>query len=356
MNETQLKMIQEDCIRSCTDYNSLMPLKNKNILIAGGTGFVGKWICEMICLLNERYDFNVHLYILGRDKESFSNEVPHLIKKNFITLIEQDVRNLRELPTNVTYVIHGASSPDSRIHVSQPLRTLETIFRGTSLILDYCFRLTELKKVVYLSSNKVYGKIIGDKPISETMNGSLDPSKFPNIYAEAKRVAESICATYCNQHRIPIVICRPFSLLGPFQHLDKPWAVNNFIRDAILGGPIKILGNGNVTRSYLYGSDTAYWILSALVSGEVGEVYNLGSSEAVTLNELAVNVKSILSTNIEISVKSSKDDYFNTAANIPDTKKIKTRLEVRENFSLIESLERTITWYKLNIIDKSEAN
>ena len=348
MNETQIKMIREDCIRSCTDYNALMPLKGQKILIAGGTGFIGKWICEMICLLNERYDFNVHLYILGRDKESFSNEVPHLVKKKFITMIEQDVRNLHELPTNVTYVIHGASSPDSRLHVSQPLRTLETIFRGTSLILDYCFRLTELKKVVYLSSNKVYGKITGNEPMSETMNGSLDPSKFPNIYAEAKRVAESLCATYRNQHRMPIVICRPFSLLGPYQHMDKPWAVNNFIRDAILGGPIKILGDGNVTRSYLYGSDTAYWLLSALVSGEVGEVYNLGSSESVTLNELAVKVKSILSTNIEISGKSSKDEYLNPIATIPDTKKIKTSLKVRENFSLTESLERTINWNKLN--------
>jgi nucleoside-diphosphate-sugar epimerase len=348
MNESQIKIIHEDCIRSCTDYSALMPLKNQKILIAGGTGFVGKWICEMICLLNEGFDFNVHVYVLGRDKESFSNEVPHLLKKNFISLIEQDVRNLHELPDDVSYVIHAASSPDSRVHVSQPLRTLETIFRGTSLILDYCFRLTGLKKVLYLSSSKVYGKIKGYESISEKMNGSLDPSKFPNIYAEAKRVAESICATYRNQYRMPIVICRPFSLLGPYQHIDKPWAVNNFIRDAILGGPIKIFGDGNVSRSYLYGSDTAYWILSALVLGEVGEVYNLGSSESVTLNELAVKVKSITSTNLEISGKSSMDQYLNTAATIPDTKKIKTQLKVKENFSLAESLERTITWNKLN--------
>jgi nucleoside-diphosphate-sugar epimerase len=348
MNETQIKKIQEDCIRSIADYNVLLPLKDQKILVAGGTGFVGKWICEMICVLNEQHDFNVHLYILGRDKELFSNEVPHLLKKNFITLIEQEVRNLHELPLDVTYVIHAASSPDSRVHVSQPLRTLETIFRGTSLILDYCFRLTGLKKVVYLSSNKVYGKITGIEPICETMNGSLDPNKFPNIYAESKRVAESICATYRNQHRMPIVICRPFSIVGPYQHLDKPWAVNNFIRDAILGGPIKILGNGNVTRSYLYGSDAAYWILSAMVLGEVGEVYNIGSSEVVTLNELAVKVKSILSANLKINNKSSKNEYLDTVATIPDLKKIKTQLKVKENFSLDESLERTIIWNKVN--------
>jgi nucleoside-diphosphate-sugar epimerase len=348
MNEIQIKKISEDCMRSCTNPNSLISLKNQKLLVTGGTGFIGKWICEMICLLNERHNFNIHLYILGRDMETFSNEVPHLFKKSFITLIEQDVRNLHELPEDVNFVIHAASSPDSRSHVSQPLRTLETEYRGTSLILEYCFRLMGLKKVVYLSSNKVYGKILGNEVINESMNGSLDPGKFQNIYAEAKRVAESICATYRNQYRIPIVVCRPFSLVGPYQHIDKPWAINNFIRDAMLGGPIKILGDGNISRSYLYGSDAAYWILSALVLGEVGEVYNIGSSEAVTLNELAFNIKGILSTNLEISIKSSKDEYLNTSATIPDLKKIKTKLKVSENFTISELLERTINWNNFN--------
>ena len=64
---------------------------------------------------------------------------------------------------------------------------------------------------------------------------------------------------------LPIIIVRPFAFIGPFQSLDKPWAVNNFIRDAILGGPIRILGNELTTKSYMYGSDLAYFILNLLV-------------------------------------------------------------------------------------------
>lgn len=354
MNQIQIEMLNEDCKKSCIDYKSLLPLKDQKILITGGTGFVGKWICEMVSFLNTNFDFNTHLYLIGRDVESFSNDVPHLAKKPFISLIEQDVRNLHDLPNDPNFVIHAAASPDSRVHVSQPLKTIETIYRGTNLILDYCFRLPKLNKIVHLSSNQVYGKIEGEKLIREDMCGGMDSTKFSNVYGESKKISESICSVYRNQNSLPIVVCRPFSFIGPYQQLDKPWALNNFIRDGLLGGPIRILGDGKTIRSYLYGSDTAYWILSALVSGLVGEVYNLGSSEAVTLNDLAVKVKSILSANMEISGKSSKDEYLNTVATLPDTNKIKTRLKVKENFSLAESLERTIAWNKINITTKTE--
>jgi dTDP-glucose 4,6-dehydratase len=354
MNQIQIEMLNEDCKKSCIDYKSLLPLKDQKILITGGTGFIGKWLCEMVSFLNTNFDFNTHLYLIGIDVESFSNDAPHLAKKTFISLIEQDVKNLHDLPNDVNWVIHAAASPDSRVHVSQPLRTLETIYRGTNLILDYCFRLPTLNKIVHLSSNQVYGKIEGDNLIAEEMCGAVESTKFTNIYAEAKRISESVCSVYRNQNSLPIVICRPFSFIGPYQHLDKPWAINNFIRDGLLGGPIRILGDGKIMRSYLYGSDTAYWILSALVSGEVGEVYNLGSSEAITLNELAIKVKSILSSNMEISGKSSKDEYLNTVATIPDTNKIKTRLKVQEKFSLDESIFQTIAWNKINITAKTE--
>lgn len=348
MNQIQIDMLYEDCKKSCIDHKSLLSLKDQKILITGGSGFVGKWICEMVSFLNSSFGFNIRLYVLGRDFESFSKEVPHLLKKNFITFIEQDVRNLHELPNEINWVIHAAASPDSRIHVSQPLRTLETIVRGTNLVFDYCCRLPELKKIIYLSSNQIYGKIAGTNIIKENMSGYLDPAKFSNIYAESKRISESICTIYRNQNSLPIVICRPFSFIGPYHHLDKPWALNNFIRDGLLGGPIKILGDGKVVRSYLYGSDMAYWLLSVLVGGEIGEVYNIGSTEALMLEEVANKVKFYLASDIKIDVKSSKDEYLNAVSTIPDVSKIKAKLKVQEKFNFDEALVRTINFNQIN--------
>jgi nucleoside-diphosphate-sugar epimerase len=354
MKQIQIEMLNEDCKKSCVDYKSLLPLKNQKILITGGTGFIGKWICEMVSFLNTNFDFNTHLYLIGRDVESFSNDAPHLAKKTFISLIEQDVKNLHDLPNDVNWVIHAAASPDSRVHVSQPLKTIETIYRGTNLVLDYCFRLPQLNKIVHLSSNQVYGKIEGEKLIREDMCGGMESTKFSNIYGEAKRISESICSVYRNQNSLPIVVCRPFSFIGPYQHLDKPWAINNFIRDGLLGGPIRILGNGKIIRSYLYGSDLAYWLLTVLVKGEIGEIYNIGSSESVTLNELSKRIKSFVSSNIEISYKSSKDEYHTSLSTIPDLSKIKSKLKVQEKFSLDESIFQTIAWNKINITTKTE--
>lgn len=345
MNQIQIEMLAEDCKKSCIDYKSLLPLKNQKILITGGTGFIGKWICEMVSFLNTNFNFNTHLYLIGRDIESFSNDVPHLVKKNFISLIEQDVRNLHDLPNDVNWVIHAAASPDSRVHVSQPLRTIETIYRGTNLVLDYCFRLPALNKIIHLSSNQVYGKIEGQKLIREDMFGVIDPTNFSNIYAEAKRVSESICSIHRNQNSLPIVICRPFSFIGPYQNIDKPWALNNFIRDAILGGPIRILGDETVIRTYLYGSDMAYWLLSLLIYGKDGDSYNLGSDQEITLRDLAEKINKIFSNRLIIQNKSSKDNYINSMKSLPDFSKIKKDINLITSVNIDAALQNTIKWH-----------
>jgi len=345
MNEIQIKMIQNDCNLSCTDSNQLLPLKDTKILITGGTGFVGKWICEMISHLNENYNFNIQLYLLCRDIESFIQKVPHLANKKFISLIQQDVRNLREIPTDIHWVVNAAATPDSRDHVSQPQKVMDTIYRGTSLVLEHCCRLTNLNKILHLSSNQVYGQVKGGlKGISENQFGELDCNKFTNIYAESKRISESICSMHRNQYGLPIVISRPFAFVGPYHSLDKPWAINNFIRDALMGGPIRILGNKETIRSYLYGSDMAYWLLVLLVNGKIGEVYNTGSSEKITLYDLAKKINHIIGLQIDSEIKSSRDQYQSFSISVPDVRKIKSDTNVKEMFNITQALERTITW------------
>ena len=82
--------------------------------------------------------------------------------------------------------------------------------------------------------------------------------------------------------RLPIVTVRPFAFLGPYQLLDRPWAANNFIRDSLLGGPIRIQGDGQSVRSYMYPADMALWLLTIFPRGSVGSVYNVGSPNGIT--------------------------------------------------------------------------
>jgi nucleoside-diphosphate-sugar epimerase len=344
MNLAKNKIVFDDCKKSCVEGGSFSFLNGQSIFVTGGTGFIGKWISEMVSYINLTYKLNIKLYLLGRDILKFKEEVPHLAENSFINLIEQDVRYLYDLPSDVNYIIHAAGSPDNREHVSDPLKTIETLYKGTLTLLDAASRLQNLKKIIHLSSHQVYGKNEGEQNITENSFGSFEALNVSNCYAESKRIAETICSYYKNNLRLPIIILRPFAFIGPYQDIEKPWAINSFIRDAILGGPIRILGNGLTERSYLYASDMAFCILKTLVDGKIGEIYNLGSNSPITLNELASKVKNHSTSKIEILSKSSKENYLNASKLVPNTNKLSNELNFKEIFTIDDAISRTMLW------------
>jgi nucleoside-diphosphate-sugar epimerase len=348
MNLTCNKVIFEDCKKSCTDIECFSILDNQSIFVSGGTGFMGKWITEMVSYINETGKYNIKLYLLGRDISKFKDEVPHLAEKPFVSLIEQDVRYLHNVPSDVNYIIHAAGTPDNREHVSHPLKTIETFYKGTQSVLDAATRLPDLRKIVHISSHQVYGRNDTENLINENFTGILEPITVSNSYAESKRISETLCSYYRNYLKLPILILRPFAFIGPYQNLEKPWAINNFIRDGLLGGPIRILGNGLTERSYLYASDMAFWILKALIDGKVGENYNLGSNHSISLNDLAIKIQSQIDSKIEILSKSSKEIYTNLSKLVPNTNRLTKDLNVVETFDIGNAIDRTILWNKLH--------
>ena len=335
-------MIKDDCEKSCNNISNIDKLKNSNILITGGTGFVGKWLTEMLIYLNENFNFNTTVYLLARNIPKDSN----YSRISYIHYIKSDIRNIKELPNVLNYIIHAAGTPDSKEHVSNPIKTIDTIIGGTQKILDLSSRLPSLIKFIYISSNKIYGNNFSTIPIDES-NSTIIGYNNQDIYSESKRMSETICKSYISEFHLPITIIRPFAFIGPFQYLDKPWAINNFIRDAILGGPIRILGNEHSSKSYMYGSDLANYILNILVFGKIGEAYNVGSSNPITLMDLANKIKKINNTEIEIKIKSSKDNYIKTIFDVPKMTKIEHYLNIKPAFDIEESLKRTILWNKM---------
>jgi nucleoside-diphosphate-sugar epimerase len=336
-------MIKEDCLKSLNDaIGALEKLRNSHILITGGTGFIGMWLTEMLNVLNKIYGLNIQIYLLARNEPlNYS-----IVVDKCIHFIKSDIRSIKEVPNCINYIINAAGSPDSREHVSNPIRTLDTFYKGTQNILEQASRLPNLIKIVHLSSNKIYGSNYSTSPIEEA-NSTILEYDNQDVYAESKRISETICKSYISERHLPIVIVRPFSFIGPYQSLDKPWAINNFIRDAILGGPIRILGNEITTKSFMYGSDGANYILNILADGRVGDIYNIGSPEPITLLDLATKIKKIVGNDIHINIKSSKDSYTKTSFDVPLTLKVEYELNVKCAFGIEDSLKSTIFWNKL---------
>ena len=348
MNSNMLNMIQKDCDEVTANSASLLSkLKGECILITGGTGFMGTWLVEIVTFLNDNYNFNTRLILLSERAQNFSAKAPHLAMRKDVELIERDVRNVLEIPDEITFIIHAASNPDNRIHASDPFKTIYVISKGTDAIFNAAIRLPDLKKLLNISSGLIYGpQPLELDTIPENFRGGPDCDSVASAYAEAKRFAETLCSVYRSQYKMPIVTARPFAFIGPYQLLDKPWAVNNFIRDSLMGGPIRILGDGKTVRSYMYPSDMAFWLLRILVDGTSGLAYNVGSPHGVTLQQLAEKIASNFPVQPKIISRVAGDGSLYRSRLVPDVTIAQKNLGLTQKVNINEAIKRTLLWYR----------
>lgn len=318
-------------------------LRGRRILVTGGTGFMGTWLAWLVSVLNDDFGLGVELQLLSPRAREFAGRVPELANRPDIVLLECDVRDLSTLPPGTDYVIHAAGSPDSRVHASDPLRTLSVIADGARAVLEAVSDQPDLRSVLMVSSGLVYGnQSLELERIGESHRGGPEWNTIAGVYAESKRFAETVSAAYVSQYKLPVVTARPFAFIGPYQRLDKPWAVNNFLRDAIHGGPVRILGDADTVRSYMYPSDMAVWLLAILVSGVPGTAYNVGSPHGVTLRQLAELIVSQFENPPAVvcrPVGDQKPSRF-----VPDVTRAQG-LGLELTVSLEEALARSIAWH-----------
>lgn len=341
-------MVRDDCHRVLQAHVSgLESLRGGVMLVTGGTGFMGTWLAETVAYLNDCHRYGIQLRLLSAHAGEFASRAPHLAARRDIRLIEQDVLNVVELPADVAWLIHAAADPDSGNHATDPLRTLRVIARGTDAVLQAATRLGSLRKVLHISSGMIYGAQPLDLAgLPESFVGGCDCSVPGRAYAEGKRVAETICAAYRTQMRLPIVMVRPFAFIGPHQPLDRSWAANSFIRDALCGGPIRIQGDGATVRSYLYPADMAHWLLGMLAQAASGSVYNLGSPQGVTLMELAQLITSSLPQPVKITTRLLGANAPGTTRFVPDVALAASTLGLRIQTDLQQTVRQAIQWYR----------
>jgi len=337
-----------DCLRILNGREkALEQLRQSELVVIGGTGFVGTWIAEMVAALNDEYQFGIALSLISRNTDRFASHLPHLANRKDFKLIKSDVRQLGQFPMEADWVIHAAANPDVRTHASYPLDTASVIVNGTMSVVKTAERLSRLKKLLYLSS----GLVCGTQPAPE--NGTAENAQgapAPEasfIYPNAKRFAEVVCSAARAQSRIPVLVARPFSFIGPYQSLDTPWAQTTFLSDALHGHPIRVLGDGQVIRSYLYGSDAAYWFLRILTVGQSGDVVNVGSPVGITLQDLAKLVAQNFEPSPEIMFNTAPRSLGRSTQLLPDTTHAQNEYGLFVFTSLDEAVKLTAQWHRM---------
>lgn len=346
MPEVQVRPIRQDCLASLKLQPDLAQnLAQHRIAVIGGTGFVGTWIAETVAALNDEMGSQVRLDLLGRSINAWTAANNHLASRRDIQLMPVDVRSSFELPRDVTLVLYAAGLADPRTHASEPFRVHETALLGMSHALAATARLELLQRFVNISSGLVAGDAAQCHALKESDIGLLDFTRVHNVYAESRRFAESLVSAYASQFRIPVSTARAFTFIGPFQALDAPWAINNFMRDALSGQDIRLFGDGATRRSYLYGSDAAAWLLCMLIEGADSAVYNLGGGTPVSHAELAELVARRTVPTPKLVLKCQQSDNGRSHDFVPDLQMVQADLGLRQAFDTEQGIDRALQWH-----------
>jgi len=319
-------------------------LRGQNLFITGGTGFFGCWLLESLCWANDQLNLGIKATVLSRSPEAFAKKLPHIAKHTSITWLKGDVKDFQFPEGTFQYVIHAASEGDLQAIQKNPLLQFDTIVSGTRHVLDFAAS-HGTRKLLFTSSGAVYGKQPSDLlNIPEDYNGAPDTMAIPSTYGEAKRSAEMMCRLFSEQYGFETKIARNFAFVGPYLPLDANFAIGNFIRDAIHGGPIVIKGDGTPYRSYLYAADLTVWLWTILTKGQNCRPYNVGSDQAISIRELAEKVREVVAPKVEIQVLQKAQPGVKAPRYVPSTERVQTELGVLPWTSFEESLKSTSNW------------
>jgi dTDP-glucose 4,6-dehydratase len=202
---------------------------------------------------------------------------------------------------------------------------------------------------LFTSSGAVYGRQPSELThISEEYCGGPQPLEAGSAYGEAKRASEFLCGAYARQLGFTAVIARLFTFSGPHLPLDINFAIGNFMRDILAGGPVKIAGDGRPYRSFLYAADLTIWLWNLLVRGESARPYNVGSSQAISIRDLAQLAVETVSPGMPVEIIVQEPNLSLPAPRyVPSTARAASELGLRELVPLDEQIRRMYEWNRL---------
>jgi nucleoside-diphosphate-sugar epimerase len=317
-----------------------------DIFLTGGTGFFGCWLVESFLRANTRFGLGARLTVLTRSPEGFLRKCPHLAEATGLRLITGDIRDFEFPEGEFPFVIHAATeAATTRLSKEEPMELLSTIVDGTRRVLDFAVARAG-RKFLLTSSGAVYGKHPAEiSHVPESYAGRPDALDAANVYGEGKVMSEHLCALYAKVHGLECKIARCWAFTGAHLPLDQHFAIGNFIRDAMAGGPIRIGGDGTPTRSYLYASDLAVWLWTMLFRGASMQAFNVGSGEAVTIRELAETVAAVLRPGAAVEMAKAAVTGAAKSQYVPDVSLAERELGLRVTVPLAEAIRRTAEWY-----------
>ncbi|TMM17008.1 MAG: NAD-dependent epimerase/dehydratase family protein [Actinobacteria bacterium] len=259
-------------------------------LITGGAGFIGSHLSELLL------DQGVEVFVLDDLSTGSERNVAHLRdRRDFHLVVDSVLKSsvVNELVHRCDVVFHLAAAVGVRLIVEEPVHTLVTNIQGTENVLDHCNRFG--KRVLVASTSEVYGDRREPEALDEESKRMYGPTTARRwAYAESKALDEFLALAYHQERGLDCVIVRLFNTVGPRQSGQYGMVIPRFVTSALAGRTLEIHGDGSQTRCFCHVQDTIRALAGLMAAREIsGEIFNVGSTERVTINELARRVLTV---------------------------------------------------------------
>jgi UDP-glucose 4-epimerase len=311
-------------------------------LLTGGAGFVGSHLAE--ALLAQGHTVEV---IDDLSTGSMDN-IAHLMDRPGFRATIDTVMNeslIGEMVDRADVIFHLAAAVGVKLIVEAPVRTIETNVHGTEVVLKQAKRRGQ--RVFVFSTSEVYGKSTA-VPFTETADLVMGPtSKHRWAYACSKALDEFLSLAYFKEYQLPVVVVRLFNTVGPRQTGRYGMVIPTFVRQALAGEPITVFGDGTQSRAFTYVGDVVTGLLGLAASDAVlGEVYNIGNHEEISMMSLAIKVKAMTGSASEIVLipydQAYEAGFEDMPRRVPNLEKIRKAVGYQPTVGLDEILTRVI--------------
>ncbi len=313
------------------------------VLVTGGAGFIGSHLVEALLGRGDE------VWVIDDLSTGREENIAHLMDNpqfhwHYGSVLDKDL--VREVMAQCDIVFHLAAAVGVAYVVANPLKSLVTNIKGAEVVLEEAS--ADLKKVILFSSSEVYGKGNGI-PLRESDDRVLGPTAVSRwSYATGKAVDEFLALAYWREKGLPTVIVRCFNSCGPRQTGDYGMVVPRFVGQALRGEPITVYGDGQQSRCFSYVGDVVSGVLKlAEHPRAVGQVFNIGTDEEITIEALAHRIKELTgspSAVVRVPYEEAYDEGFeDMKRRVPNLSKIHSLIDYRPTVSLDELLVLTIS-------------
>ena len=317
------------------------------ILITGGAGFIGSHLAEKLLREGEE------VLVIDDLSTGTRKNIEHLEanpKFHFVqgSILERSL--LEETLKDCELIYHLAASVGVKYIIDNPLKSIQINVNGTENVLDLAAQHNKIK-VIIASSSEVYGKNERGplKESDDRIQGATSIHRWS--YACTKALDEFMAMAYYRDKGLPVIIIRFFNICGPRQTGRYGMVIPRFVKQALLEKPITVYADGQQVRTFTYISDALEAVITLARHPEaVGEIFNIGSSEATTILELAGRIKALTKSRCEIThipyERAYKKGFEDMRYRVPDISKLSKLTGYSPRVKLDEMLQRIIDYFK----------